>query len=147
MSQDTANNGTQPKNSLDKGETVTVKEAPVTKTEEIKTEAIKTEAIKTEDKKAEGEATGIQIYQQVYPLPQNRPIEPSHLNVVGTYKSMGERPVISSGLEVSSSIVISGNRPITKSNLAISETYKVMGNRPVAPNEFEDIATLIGYLD
>lgn len=138
MSQHAANNnGTPPKNSQDKGETVTVKEAPATKTEDKK----------AEDKKAEGKATGIQVYQQSFPLPQNRPIQPSNLNVVGTYKSMGERPVISSGLEISSSIVISGNRPITKSNLAISETYRVMGNRPVAPNEFEDIATLIGYLD
>ncbi|MGK7925198.1 MAG: hypothetical protein AB4290_08120 [Spirulina sp.] len=111
---------------------MTVKEAP---------------ANKAEDNKTEGEATGIQVYQNSFPLPQNRPVEPSHLNVVGTYNSMGERPVISSGLEVSSSIVVSGNRPITKSHLAISETYKVMGNRPVAPNDVEDIATLIGYLD
>ena len=141
MSQNTASNGTQPKNSQDKGETVTVTEAPATATQDKK--ALEQPL----EQETQGEATGIQVYQQSYPLPQNRPIEPSHLNVVGTYKSMGERPVISSGLEVSSSIVISGNRPITKSNLAISETYRVMGNRPVAPNEYEDIATLIGYLD
>ncbi|MEM8641975.1 MAG: hypothetical protein AAGG51_24650 [Cyanobacteria bacterium P01_G01_bin.54] len=99
---------------------------------------------------AQPQATGIQVYQQggaPLPLPQNRPIEPSNLNVVSTYNTMGQRPVISSGLEVSDSIVISGNRPIMKSTLAVSETYSVMGQRPVASNEIEDIATLIGYLD
>ncbi|MEA5467942.1 hypothetical protein [Spirulina sp. 06S082] len=132
MSQNAANNGARPKNSQDKGETVTVKEAP---------------ANKAEDKKSAEDTPGIQVYQKSFPLPQNRPIEPSHLNIVGTYNAMGERPVTSSGLEISSSIVISGNRPIAKSILDISETYKVMGNRPVASNDFEDIATLIGYLD
>ncbi|WP_204102690.1 MULTISPECIES: hypothetical protein [Spirulina sp. CCY15215] len=132
MSQNAANNGTHPKNSQDKGETVTVKEAP---------------ANKAEDQKSAEDAAGIQVYQKSFPLPQNRPIEPSHLDVVGTYNSMGERPITSTGFEISSSIVISGNRPIAKSNLDISETYNVMGNRPVAPNDFEDIATLIGYLD
>ena len=97
---------------------------------------------------AQPQATGIQVYQQGgAPLPQNRPIEPSNLNVVSTYNTMGQRPVISSGLEVSNSLVISGNRPIMKSTLAVSETYSVMGQRPVASNEIEDIATLIGYLD
>ncbi|MDB9495168.1 hypothetical protein PN441_03860 [Spirulina major CS-329] len=89
----------------------------------------------------------LQVYQSGgFPLPQNRPIEPSHLNVVSTYNAMGIRPVIASGLNISSSMVLSGQRPITKSSLNISEIV-ILGNRPVASNEIEDINTLIGYLD
>ncbi|MCW6034683.1 hypothetical protein K4A83_00120 [Spirulina subsalsa FACHB-351] len=87
------------------------------------------------------------VYQSSTRLPQNRPIEPSHLKVVGTYDTMGLRPVTSSGLDISSSMVVSGNRPIMKSTLAISQSYSIMGNRPVASNEIEDMSTLIGYLD
>jgi hypothetical protein len=91
-------------------------------------------------------ASGLELYQPM-PLPQNRPIEPSHINVVATYSIMGNRPVVSSSFEISSSMEVSGHRPIAKSHLAISETYTVMGNRPVAPNEIEDMNTFIGYID
>ncbi|NJL02013.1 MAG: hypothetical protein HC838_03295 [Spirulinaceae cyanobacterium RM2_2_10] len=94
----------------------------------------------------EGDTAKLELYKPS-PLPQNRPIERSHLNVVETYNTMGMRPVVSSGIEMSGSLAVSGNRPIVKSNLAISQTYSVMGNRPVAPNEIDDIGDLIGYLD
>lgn len=95
-----------------------------------------------------GQAASIQVYQSGgMPLPQNRPIEVSHLNIVGTYNSMGIRPVTTGTFKISSSMVVSGNRPIAKSSLVISEDIVLMGNRPVASNEIEDIATLIGYLD
>ncbi len=78
----------------------------------------------------------------------NRPVEASHLNIVGTYTSVGSiRPVVSSGLKFNNMIAISGNRPIGASSLIISETYKVMGNRPVASNFIDDPASLMGFLD
>jgi hypothetical protein len=81
-------------------------------------------------------------------LPNNRPVEASHLKVVSTYTSVGgSRPVVSSGMEVSNTLAISGNRPIALSHLNISETYTVMGNRPVASNEIDDPTTLMGFLD
>ena len=81
-------------------------------------------------------------------LPGNRPIEPSHLQIVHTYSSVGSsRPVTKSDIKVSSTMVLSGNRPITLSGLQISETSTVMGNRPVASNEIDDPSTLMGYLD
>jgi hypothetical protein len=81
-------------------------------------------------------------------LPNNRPIEPSHLQIVKTYSSVGsDRPITKSGIEVSNTMVISGNRPIALSHLQISETYAVMGNRPVASNEIDDPSTLMGYID
>ena len=79
-------------------------------------------------------------------LPQNRPIEPSHLEIVNTYSSVGSnRPVTKGTVDFASSMVISGNRPIAASTLKISESY--MNNRPVASNEADDTATLMGYLD
>ncbi|MDY7016440.1 MAG: hypothetical protein SVX43_23145 [Cyanobacteriota bacterium] len=89
-------------------------------------------------------ASSLDLYERPR-LPQNRPIEPSHAEIVGSI--YGNRPVFASGLDISTSIVASGSRPIVKSHLAISETYTVMGNRPVASNEIEDINTLIGYID
>ena len=81
-------------------------------------------------------------------LPQNRPIEPSHLEIVDTYSSVGSnRPVSKGTVKFNSSIVISGNRPIAASTLKISESYGVMGNRPVASNESDETASLMGYLD
>lgn len=81
-------------------------------------------------------------------LPQNRPIEPSSLEIVHTYSSVGsDRPVSKGTVEFISSIIVSGNRPIAASTLQISDSYAVMGNRPVASNESDDTATLMGYLD
>jgi hypothetical protein len=81
-------------------------------------------------------------------LPQNRPIEPSHLQIVSTYSSVGSnRPVAKGNIDFNSSLVISGNRPIAVSTLKISDSYSVMGNRPVAPNEIDDPSTLMGYID
>lgn len=81
-------------------------------------------------------------------LPQNRPIEPSSLQVVNTYSSVGSnRPVAKGTVEFSSSLAISGNRPIAASTLQVSESYVVMGNRPVASNESDETASLMGYLD
>ena len=81
-------------------------------------------------------------------LPQNRPIEPSSLEIVNTYSSVGSaRPVSKGTVEFSSSIAISGNRPIAASTLQVSESYVVMGNRPVASNESDETTALMGYLD
>ena len=81
-------------------------------------------------------------------LPQNRPIEPSSLEIVNTYSSVGSnRPVSKGTVAFTSSLTISGNRPIAASTLKISDSYIVMGNRPVASNEADDTASLMGYLD
>lgn len=81
-------------------------------------------------------------------LPNNRPIQPSSLEVVSTYKSVGSiRPITKSHLSVKNTLVLSGSRPITAGTLQISEQYNVMGNRPVASNEIDDVFLLMGYLD
>lgn len=81
-------------------------------------------------------------------LPENRPIEPSHLNIVHTYSSVGsDRPVVKGTVKFNSSLAISGNRPIAASTLQVSDTYVVMGNRPVASNESDETAVLMGYID
>lgn len=93
------------------------------------------------------EALALSVPQRTT-LPQNRPIEPSHLDVVRTYSSVGSnRPVTKSHMAISSTMTISGNRPIAKSSLQISESHIIMGNRPVASNEIDDAAALMGYLD
>lgn len=108
--------------------------------------------------KEEAEVTALSVKGQSTPgslhfhqsetLPNHRPIEDSHLNIVSTYTSVGsDRPVTASEMEISGTLSISGNRPIAASHLQISETYTVMGNRPVASNEIDDATTLMGYLD
>jgi hypothetical protein len=93
-------------------------------------------------------APGSLHFHQSETLPNNRPIEDSHLNIVSTYSAVGsDRPVTASDMEISGTLSISGNRPIAASHLQISETYTVMGNRPVASNEIDDASTLMGFLD
>ncbi len=93
-------------------------------------------------------ALSLQDTSKLRNLPNNRPIEASHLNVVKTYNSVGTtRPVVASDVEMSGTLTISGNRPIAVSHLKISDTYSVMGNRPVASNEIDDPSLLMGYLD
>lgn len=81
-------------------------------------------------------------------LPQNRPIQPSSLEIVHTYSSVGsDRPVSKGTVKFTSSLAISGNRPIAASTLQVSDSYIIMGNRPVASNESDETAALMGYLD
>ncbi|NJL51327.1 MAG: hypothetical protein HC930_02285 [Hydrococcus sp. SU_1_0] len=78
-------------------------------------------------------------------LPENRPIEPSHLEIVHTYSSVGsDRPVSKGTVKFTSSLAISGDRPIAASTLQVSDTYIVMGNRPVASNESDETGRLNG---
>ena len=102
----------------------------------------------TSEKKEEGDRALALSTQPRSLLPQNRPIEPSSLEIVHTYSSVGsDRPVSKGTVKFNSSIAISGNRPIASSTLQVSESYIVMGNRPVASNESDDTAALMGYLD
>lgn len=94
----------------------------------------------------EASKAGLDLYE-IPRLPQNRPIEPSHTDIVRTYSIMGNRPVVSSGMKIVDSHLVSGHRPVMASSLVISENYSLMGNRPIASNEVEDMSTLIGYLD
>ena len=102
----------------------------------------KAKTTKTEDEKA--------LTLSVQPremLPRNRPVEPSHIEIVHTYSSVGsDRPVSKGTVKFSSTLAISGNRPIAASTLQISDTY-IMGKRPIASNESDDTASLMGYLD
>jgi hypothetical protein len=91
---------------------------------------------------------GLHLMKSPTGLPGNRPIEASHLHIIGTYSAVGgSRPITTNGIEVSSTMTISGNRPIAVSHLAISEMYSVMGNRPVASNQIDDPTALMGFLD
>lgn len=95
-----------------------------------------------------GQEKGSQLVQHQAFFAGNRPVEESHLKVVGTYNAVGgSRPIVASGMEVKGTLTISGHRPIAASHLKISETYSVMGNRPVASNEIDDPASLMGFLD
>ncbi|TVQ45719.1 MAG: hypothetical protein EA365_07225 [Gloeocapsa sp. DLM2.Bin57] len=93
--------------------------------------------------------TGLQLkFKGDSSLPNNRPIESSHLEIVKTFSSVGSlRPITKSDLKSTSHIVFSGNRPIASRTLQISETFSVMGNRPVASNQIDDPKVLMGYLD
>ena len=135
MAEENKPNGTQAKTST-------------SKTTSAKTTASKTNTSKAASAKTEGEEKSLALSTQPpVMLPQNRPIEPSHIEIVRTYSSVGsDRPVSKGTVEFSSSLAISGNRPIAVSTLQVSESY-IMGNRPVASNESDDTAALMGYLD
>lgn len=83
----------------------------------------------------------------ITPLPGNRPIDSSNIQVLGTISVMGERPIAASNNKIWNTITVSGERPIYSSNLVISTTAMIMGNRPVASNFFNEEENLMGYLD
>ena len=139
MAEENKPNGTQAKTTTSK---TTSSKATAAKSTASKATSTDTIEIKKDNDKALALST-----QPRTLLPQNRPIEPSSLEIVHTYSSVGsDRPVSKGTVEFSSSITISGNRPIAASTLQISESF-VMGNRPVASNESDETTALMGYLD
>ncbi|MBD2102768.1 hypothetical protein [Leptolyngbya sp. FACHB-261] len=75
-------------------------------------------------------------------LPEGRPIAVAGIQVAGTL--LGNRPIAVSGIEIVKTL---GNRPVVASNLQVSsEAEPLPNNRPVAPNLLPD-AELMGYLD
>jgi hypothetical protein len=138
MAEDNKPNGTQAK-----ATTSTSKTTPAKTTVEKSTPT----ATKTTANEAGEQVLALSTQPRTL-LPQNRPIEPSSIEIVHTYSSVGsDRPVSKGTVKFSSSLAISGNRPIAASTLQVSESYLVMGNRPVASNESDETATLMGYLD
>lgn len=79
-------------------------------------------------------------------LPGNRPVDVSNVQIVGTISAMGDRPIGASPIEVRDIIAVSGNRPVAASHLKADATAMIMGNRPIASNEV-DQEDLMGYLD
>lgn len=114
--------------------------------ENLETNGNQAQENNAENQSTDKEALALSVQQRTL-LPQNRPIEPSHLEIVNTYSSVGSnRPIAKGTVEFNSSLAISGNRPIAVSTLKISEIH-IMGNRPVASNDIDDVANLMGYLD
>jgi hypothetical protein len=77
----------------------------------------------------------------------NRPVEPSHIQVIRTINSAGIRPIAASNIQILNTVNFVGSRPVSVSNLHIVHLYNAMGSRPVADNETENMDVLIGYLD
>jgi len=80
------------------------------------------------------------------PLPGNRPIESSSLEVRNTLDPREKRQIVSSKMEVSQTYMVSGNRPVAHSNIDFDNRLTLMGNRPIASNNI-DSDDLMGYLD
>ncbi len=140
MAEESKPNGTQAKTSTDASKATSTRSTSTVKS----AAASKTTSTKQEDNER-ALALSVQPHSL---LPQNRPIEPSSLEIVHTYSSVGsDRPVSKGTVKFSSSIAISGNRPIAASTLQVSDSYVVMGNRPVASNESDETTALMGYLD
>ena len=134
MAEESKTNGTQAKSTP-------------SKTTETKATTESKSRTATNTKEKEGNEQALALSTPKSLLPQNRPIQPSNLEIVNTYSSVGSnRPVSKGTVEFSSSIVISGNRPIAASTLQVSDSY-IMGNRPVASNESDETTALMGYLD
>ena len=99
------------------------------------------------------------------PLPGDRPVGSSHIQIAETFMSagvrpieashlkfneannMGMRPVASSSLAIVETIQFSGIRPVTASTLKITETLLNFGARPVASNDIDAGQDMMGFLD
>jgi hypothetical protein len=122
--------------------------------------------IAVQEKAPEISGQGIALIEPSIPLPGNRPIavstlnisdqvsmagmrpiDSSHFEMIGTISAMGERPIGASNMKVWEMMAVSGNRPISTSTIKISEVAMIMGNRPIASNFIDDEAYLMGFLD
>ncbi len=92
------------------------------------------------------QGTSPTIIQPKVPLPGNRPIDASTLNVRENLSPTELRPVVSTDLKVANTFHASGDRPVAASQLRFDHTLSVMGSRPIASNEI-DGPDLMGYLD
>ncbi len=104
----------------------------------------------------------IERYQRM-PLPNNRPIGTTHLQISQTLSILGNRPVSATHIQIEETFFASGIRPISKGEVDIKETFNASGvrpigsthlvieetvmGRPVAPNEEEGNNGLMGFLD
>lgn len=86
------------------------------------------------------------IIQPKNPLPGNRPINASTLDVRENLSPTELRPVVGSDLKITQMFHASGDRPISASNLHCDHTFNIMGNRPIASNTIDE-PELMGYLD
>lgn len=80
-------------------------------------------------------------------LPNNRPISVSNLKVIESDSLPHNRPVFASAIAVVNSESLPNNRPVVASNLAIAKLGFLPGNRPIASNEIDDPEDLMGFLD
>jgi hypothetical protein len=77
----------------------------------------------------------------------NRPVDASNIQVLGTISEMGDRPIVASSIKVMDTISVSGERPIAASSIQLTQTKMIMGNRPIASNYIDGDEDLMGYLD
>lgn len=91
--------------------------------------------------------TGLQVIDIIHVAGSDRPITAGKQKVSEMFHSAGERPVMAATLKVSEVFNIAGDRPVMAGTLKISEIYSSMGTRPVASNEIDDAVSLMGFLD
>lgn len=78
----------------------------------------------------------------------NRPVDASNIQVFKTISEMGDRrPIVASSIKVMDTISVSGERPIAASSIQLTQTKMIMGNRPIASNYIDGDEDLMGYLD
>lgn len=70
-------------------------------------------------------------------LPNESPIEASHLSISDKFSLPGHRPVFIGDLEISKTDTLPGHRPIEVSHLRISDKFFLPGQRPVFVSDVE----------
>lgn len=84
---------------------------------------------------------------EVVSIMGNRPVDASNIQVLETISEMGDRPIVASSIRVLDTISVSGERPIVASSIQLTQTKMIMGNRPIASNYIDGDEDLMGYLD
>jgi hypothetical protein len=119
--------------------------------------------VESKSSKSSKESKGaIERYQRL-PLPNNRPVGTTHLQISQTVSILGNRPVSATHIQIEQTFSASGIRPISKGEVEIKETFSASGvrpvgtthlvieetvmGRPVAANEDEENNGLMGFLD
>lgn len=81
---------------------------------------------------------------QPRPLPNQRPIGTTHLQISETISILGNRPVSASHIHVEETFSASGVRPITSGEVEIKETFSASGVRPIGTTHLKIEETVMG---
>lgn len=79
-------------------------------------------------------------------LPGNRPVTASHMDVLNDDTLPNHRPVMKSGLVIVDSDTLPNHRPIVQSSVDFQHAPMIM-KRPVASNQIDNPRDLMGFLD
>ncbi|HEY9827073.1 MAG TPA: hypothetical protein V6D19_16660 [Stenomitos sp.] len=92
-------------------------------------------------------ASGLEIVRSGHTFQGYRPISSAHLTIIDTDTLPNHRPIVKSGLEIVNSDSLPQHRPIVRSKFPLPNSNVLPNHRPIASNQIDNPLELMGFLD